>query len=111
MKAELVFKNGPENSCLQFYGEYVDGLTYPDLTEAIGLAGWQPDPVQPPPLPPESLDDDMVTSVFVQPAGSGLFGGSSQDEGAANIAKLRKALEMFGIRPGKPRKLTLAEMV
>ena len=107
MKAELCYKDGPENSGLWFYGEYVGD----DVRKAILAAGWEENEFKPSMIPADQLEDWMQTDEFNQPAGSGLFGGSTKEEGARNIEALKAALAPLGIKVGKPRKLSMQELI
>ena len=109
MKAEFVYKNDVENSMLQFLGEYVREGT--PLYEAIIGAGWEAEEWAPPEIPEDRLDEWMKTSCFHQPAGHGLFGGSTKAEGKKNILKLREVLINFGVEFYRPRQLELSELL
>jgi len=107
MTAELVYKApSPANAGLQLYGEYASD----ELRAAILGAGWQ-EPEFPAPRMPGDIPEWLETESFHQPQGSGLFGGSTDEEGEANIARLREALAPFGIELGEPRELTVQEQL
>jgi len=110
MTAQLVYKNDPENSMLQFYGQYV--RPGDPLHEAIINAGCLEDSFCfIPEIPEDKLEDWEKTSVFIQPKGTDLFAGSTKQEWKENLTRLKAALKPFGITLARPRQLDLAELL
>ena len=111
---ELQHKGQPSNSWLRVYGEHLDDTPRGrKLAAAILDAGWKPTKYPASRLPPldEKTMRDMATDEFCQLPGKGLFGGSTPEEGKKNIDALRRALKPLGIKLGKPRGLSMQEML
>jgi hypothetical protein len=53
----------------------------------------------------------MNTDTFVQPAGSELFGGQTEEEWIKNYRALSSALKPLGFILDRPRKMSIAEQM
>lgn len=109
MYLELAY-SGPHtgDSALLVYGTYIEDNS--PLGQAIARAGWHRPQFVAPRMPEGfQLTDTIQTETYLQPSGSALFGGQTEEESKRNFKALRSELSALGHRLGRPRKMSIQE--
>lgn len=109
MYLELAYSGPqPRNSALLVYGAYIEDDS--PLGHAIRDAGWRRPDFAAPRIPDSyPLNDTVQTETYVQPAGSAIFNGQTDEEWQRNLKALRSTLKPLGLKLGRPRKMSISE--
>ena len=109
MYLELAYSGPhPRDAALLVYGAYIEDDS--PLGHAIARAGWRRPQFIAPRLPEGvTLTDTIQTETYLQPAGSAMFNGQTDDESKRNLKALKSELAKLGHRLGRPRKMSISE--